>query len=127
MIGTVAAKPQRGTAKREKALNKRAQAKADRLVYQAVDARDKHRCRVCLQYRASDIQRHHIVARSLGGKTTTSNVISLCAECHLIGVHLKKIVISGNANERVDIKVAVANVDREVTSWAQWAIFAGEP
>ncbi len=126
MIGTAAAKPQRGTAKRQKAAGKRAQAKADRLVYQAVDARDGHRCRVCLQYRGSDIQRHHIQPRSLGGDTTTANVISLCAECHLVGVHRKKIVLSGNADERVDIKVAVATVDREVTSWAHWATFAGE-
>ncbi len=124
MIGTAAAKPQRGTAKRQKAAGKRAQARADRLVYQAVDARDGHRCRVCLQYRAFDIQRHHIVARSLGGKTTTSNVISLCAECHLVGVHLKKIVLSGNADDQVDIKVAVPTVDGE--AWAHWAIFAGE-
>ena len=118
------AKPRRGTAKREKAKNKRAQAKADRLVYQAVDARDGHRCRVCLQYRGSDIQRHHIQPRSLGGDTTTANVISLCAECHLVGVHLKKIVITGNADDQVDIKVAVPTVDGE--AWAHWAIFAGE-
>lgn len=120
------AKPRRGTAKREKAKSKRAQAKADRLVYQAVDARDKHRCRVCLQYRGSDIQRHHIQPRSLGGDTTTANVISLCAECHLVGVHRKKIVLSGNADEQVDIRVVIALLDGKTTSFANWRIFLGE-
>ena len=41
MIGTAAAKPKRGTAKRQKAAGQRRQAKADKLVYRAVDARLK--------------------------------------------------------------------------------------
>lgn len=113
-------KPAKGSAKREKATSKRAQAKADKLVYQAVDARDGLRCRVCLEYRGLDIQRHHIVPRSLGGLTTTANVVSLCAECHLIGVHGKKLTISGNADDKLKIKCAVTMLDGQSTSWAIW-------
>ena len=111
------AKPAKGTAKRERAASKRAQAKADRLVYAAVDARDQHRCRVCREYRGIDIQRHHIVYRSVGGQTTTQNVISLCAECHLVGVHQARIKITGNADERVTITCLTQN--------GQWAIWEG--
>ena len=120
MIGTAAAKPKRGTAKRQKAAGQRVQAKADKLVYAAVDARDGLRCRVCLEYRGPDIQRHHIVPRSLGGLTTTANVVSLCAECHLIGVHGKKLTISGNADEKLKIKCAVTMLNGQATSWAIW-------
>jgi len=116
-------KPAKGTAKRQRAASKREQAKADRLVYAAVDARDQHRCRVCREYRGIDIQRHHIVYRSVGGQTTTQNVISLCAECHLVGVHegrIKnegRIKITGNADERVIITCLTQN--------GQWAIWEG--
>lgn len=110
-------KPAKGTAKRERGAKKRAQAKADRLVYVAVDARDQNKCRVCGVYRGIDIQRHHIVYRSAGGQTTTQNVISLCAECHLVGVHLGRIKITGNANERVTITCITAN--------GQWVIWEG--
>jgi 5-methylcytosine-specific restriction endonuclease McrA len=120
MIGTAASKPKRGTAKRQKAAGKRVQAKADKLVYAAVDARDGHRCRVCLEYRGVDIQRHHILPRSRSGPTTTANVVSLCAECHLVGVHGKRLVISGSADERLQIKAAVAFRNGQATSWAIW-------
>ena len=113
-------KPLKGTAKRQKASSKRAQAKADKLVYAAVDARDGHRCRVCLAYCGLDIQRHHIQPRSLGGPTTTANVISLCGACHLVGVHGKRIVLTGNADERIQIKCAVATLNGEAKSWAIW-------
>lgn len=114
-------KPIKGTRTRQKAASKRAQAKADRLVYAAVDARDGHRCRACHAYRGYEIQRHHIVPRSLGGETSTANVVSLCAECHLVGVHGKKLVISGNADERLQMKAAVAMLNGEAQSWAVWA------
>lgn len=113
-------KPQRGTAKRQKAASKRAQAKADKLVYQAVDARDMHRCRVCLAYCGLDIQRHHIQPRSLGGPTSTANVISLCPECHLVGVHGGRIRLTGSADERIQIKCAVATLNGVASSWAMW-------
>jgi 5-methylcytosine-specific restriction endonuclease McrA len=113
-------KPAKGTAKRQRAASKRAQAKADRLVYSDVDARDGYRCRVCRQFRGREIQRHHIVPRSRGGPTTTSNVISLCAECHLVGVHGKRLLIEGDADDQIQIKCAVATLNGQVTSWAMW-------
>lgn len=98
-------KPVLGSAKRAKAAGKRRQSRADRLVYAAVDKRDGHRCRVCLEYRGLDIQRHHIVYRSAGGPITTSNVVSLCATCHLVGVHGGRIKLAGNADEKITITV----------------------
>lgn len=120
MERTAPPKPPRGSARKAKAKGKREQAKADRLVYAAVDRRDGHRCRVCLEYRGYEIQRHHILPRSLGGPTTTANVVSLCAECHLVGVHGKKLVITGSADERIQIKCAVAMLNGEAKSWAIW-------
>ena len=108
-------KPVLGSAKRAKAAGKRRQSKADRLVYAAVDKRDGHRCRVCLEYRGLDIQRHHIVYRSVGGQTTTANVASLCANCHLCGVHGGRIKLAGNADEKLTITAATA-----ANGWAIW-------
>ena len=113
-------KPAKGSKKREKACAKARQRRSDWFVYQAVDLRDGLRCRICLEYRGLDIQRHHIVPRSLGGLTTTANVVSLCAECHLIGVHGKKLTISGNADEKLKIKCAVTMLNGQATSWAIW-------
>ena len=100
MIGTAAAKPKRGTAKRQKAAGQRRQAKADKLVYRAVDARDGLRCRICLEYAGLDIHRHHLVYRSAGGLTTTANILSLCPTCHVVGIHGGRLKASGDADER---------------------------
>lgn len=113
-------KPLKGSTAKAKRRGKRLEAKADRLVYAAVDARDGHRCRVCLEYRGLDIQRHHIVSRAQQGPTTTANVVSLCAECHLVGVHGKKLTISGNADERLQVKCATATLNGEAIGWAIW-------
>ena len=100
MIGTAAAKPKRGTAKRQKAAGQRRQAKADKLVYRAVDARDGLRCRICGEYAGLDIHRHHLVYRSAGGLTTTANILSLCPTCHVVGIHGGRLKASGDADER---------------------------
>lgn len=100
MIGTATAKPKRGTAKRQKAAVQRVRAKADKLVYQQVDARDGLRCRICLEYAGLDIHRHHLVYRSAGGLTTTTNILSLCANCHAVGIHGGRLKASGNADAR---------------------------
>lgn len=100
MIGTATAKPKRGTSRRQKAAGQRAQAKADKRVYQQVDARDGLRCRICLEYAGLDIHRHHLVYRSAGGLTATENVLSLCANCHLVGIHGGRLKASGDADER---------------------------
>ena len=74
-------KPAKGTAKRQKAAGQRVQAKADKLVYQAVDARDAHRCRICLEYSGLDIHRHHLRGRMF---TTLNDVCHLCNDCHAL-------------------------------------------
>ena len=61
------------------ARKKREQREADRLVYQAVDERDGGCCVKCGKF---GIHRHHITFRSLGGKTTLDNIVSLCPEHH---------------------------------------------
>lgn len=93
-------KPAKGTAKRQKAAGQRVQAKADKLVYQQVDARDGLRCRICWEYAGLDIHRHHLVYRSAGGLTTTANILSLCANCHAVGIHGGRLKASGDADER---------------------------
>ena len=100
MIGTATPKPAKGTAKRQKAAGQRVQAKADKLVYAAVDARDGHCCRICGEYAGLDIHRHHLVYRSAGGLTTTANVLSLCPTCHVVGIHGGRLKASGDADER---------------------------
>lgn len=117
-------KPIRGTARRERAAGKRRQSQADRLVYAAVDARDGHRCRVCLEYCGVDIHRHHIVYRSQGGETSTANVCHLCQSCHE-AVHARKLTISGSADKRLQLKAAVATLNGEALSWAIWEGLGG--
>ena len=63
-----------------KASAKRRQAKADRLVYAAVTARDGGRCRACGS--TWQVHRHHLRYRSHGGETSTRNVLLLCATHH---------------------------------------------
>lgn len=93
-------KPGKGSTKREKARAKARQRRSDWFVYQAVDLRDGLRCRICLQYAGVDIHRHHLVYRSAGGLTATENVLSLCANCHLVGIHGGRLKASGDADER---------------------------
>ena len=56
-------------------------------VIQAVDARDRNRCRVCkILICAYDLTRqphhHHIQFRSRGGKDTVENIVLVCSLCH---------------------------------------------
>ena len=48
-------------------------------VYEKVAERDNYQCRVCGN---NQIQIHHIVFRSHGGKDTPENLIALCFRCH---------------------------------------------
>jgi hypothetical protein len=119
MIGTAKAKPAKGTAKRQKAAGQRAQAKADKLVYQAVDARDGHRCRICGEYAGIDIQRHHIRGRKF---TTLNDVCHLCDDCHgLLHVRVggKLLKVYGDANVSKGLTVETKQNDR------QWRVESG--
>ena len=83
-------RPAKGITARLRATKRRRQQTADAAVYAAVDARDG--CRSRLSGIVGAIEHHHIVYRSLGGKTTTANVISLTPSEHEL-VHAKRIVI----------------------------------
>ena len=68
--------------------------------------RDGHRCRVC-NIREGGIVRvdvHHIRFRSVGGSVSdTSNLAALCRICHG-EVHAYRLVISGDANRKLEIE-----------------------
>lgn len=77
----------------------------ERAVFKQVDARDHRRCRVC--GKASDPEaigilerghRHHIVYRSAGGSTESSNLVTLCAQHHS-EEHQHRLRIDGSADE----------------------------
>ena len=119
-LGTAQPKPARGTARRQKLSAKRQQAKADRLVYAAVRARDGHRCRVCRAYRL-DSQIHHVIPRSLGGETSSRNCAVLCPECHLVGCHGGRIKITGDADDVLKVSVVVTTWNGRPESWAHYA------
>ncbi len=65
----------------EKADAKRQQVTHDRAVYAYVRQRDGTVCRHC-QRPATDT--HHIVPRSRGGRTESSNLVRLCRRCHAL-------------------------------------------
>ena len=76
--------------------------KAWREVCAAVDLRDGKACRCCDKRSDPDASglltrghRHHIVYRSAGGKDVTSNLVSLCAECHS-AEHHNRLKVEGN-------------------------------
>lgn len=53
--------------------------------------RDKRRCRHCKI--TSNLHPHHCRFKSHGGKDVASNLLTLCASCHLQGVHLGNLEI----------------------------------
>ena len=87
---------------RVKARRKRKQAAADRAVYRAVTKRDDGCCRACGLW-TGRMHRHHIRGRQ---HTTTADVCLLCERCHAnthVRVGGKRLIVTGNADERLDI------------------------
>lgn len=92
----------------ERAKQKQADVEAAwRAVCKVVDARDGKQCRCC--DRRSDPEatgllkrghRHHLVYRSAGGKDESSNLVTLCAQCHS-DEHHSKLWIEGNPDDRL--------------------------
>ena len=112
-------KPVKGSAKRQKAQQKRIDALLLKLAVSLVDVRDGHRCRICNDYEGADIQHHHIVYRSRGGKHTTANLISLCATCHLVLVHGGHFKLSGDADARDRFgRLSGVTVEKRTGEWA---------
>lgn len=99
------------TAKRR--ASKRATAnRAARAVYAAVDARDGLKSR--LSGKGGHIHRHHIIFRSRGGLTTTSNVITVTDEEHT-DIHAHKISLCGDADVIGGVRVIVKG--ETVSAW----------
>lgn len=94
------------TAKEER--DERKRLKKDNLlkVYKAIDQRDQGRCRVCGckvetgSTFSNRVERHHVVPKSLGGEDTTTNLASLCVDCHDDRHKRGTLRISGDADER---------------------------
>jgi len=88
--------------RRAKRAQRRRRAKS---IYQQVDARDGQICRCCGVFCGHWRQQHHIVPRSLGGRETTANLVTLCAfpvrnpGCHELVTAKRLRVIGLDANE----------------------------
>ena len=67
----------------------------------AIFERDGWRCSVpgCTSRR--NLQAHHIVFRSAGGRDESENLTTLCAFHHLRGVHAGAVRITGRAPRRL--------------------------
>lgn len=102
-----------------------------RVVCRLVDARDGGRCRVCrkrcsptateLERRA---ERHHIVPLSLGGDSTSTNLVTLCWTCHQRGRHGldPTLQITGNADIRSKHTGDLCGVRVERLTEAGWRV-----
>ena len=92
----------KGFEARRRASKRGKQLRADRKVYAQVDLRDGKVSR--LSHLGGDIHRHHIIYRSLGGKTTVENVITVTDAEHA-SIHAGKLKLSGNAHVRGGVEV----------------------
>lgn len=63
----------------------------DSQLTQACYIRDGFKCRHCKNRNA--LHPHHVIYRSHGGTDTLDNLLTLCACCHLEGVHGGRLVI----------------------------------
>jgi hypothetical protein len=60
--------------------------------------RDRHRCASPVCHRR-DVTPHHIVFQRHGGGDESSNLLSVCAWCHLHGIHRGRLSAHGRASE----------------------------
>jgi 5-methylcytosine-specific restriction endonuclease McrA len=94
------------SAKRPRAIDKRAEARAKEREWQQVRAevkqRDQGRCRLCS---GPGFDCHHITYRSRGGKNEARNTVLLCRRCHA-DVHNGIVKLAGNASGAKGISVA---------------------
>jgi hypothetical protein len=103
-------KDQAVTRVKDRKRKKRDRDAEQREVYDAVNRRDRYRCRACgvsCDPGAVDMLRrghhHHVTYRSKRGPTRTYNVCLLCPECHA-DVHAKRLFLSGNADDELQIE-----------------------
>ena len=76
----------------------------------ALYKRDGWKCRHCKS--RNGLHPHHVVFQSHGGKDELNNLLTLCAECHLIGVHGGKLRIEVIAILENDLLVRFVRVNR---------------
>lgn len=57
----------------------------------AVYRRDRFKCRYCGS--RSGLHPHHVRFKSQGGTDTMDNLLTLCASCHMTGIHARKLEI----------------------------------
>lgn len=93
--------------------------KAQRAAYAQVTRRDGGRCRIC--GRRTKVEKHHVLARSLGGKDEPSNLIVICGGptgCHAKR-HAGLIRIEGNADGRLRVwfDPRVSPSGKDTTQW----------
>jgi hypothetical protein len=62
-----------------------------RPIYLSCFRRDGWSCRHC--HDRSGLHPHHVIYKSHGGKDELNNLLTLCAQCHLQGVHGHKLEI----------------------------------
>lgn len=60
-------------------------------IYRSCFIRDGWKCRFCNN--RNGIHPHHIILKSHGGLDKLNNLITLCAFCHLEGIHKKKLLL----------------------------------
>lgn len=57
----------------------------------AVYLRDRWKCRYCGS--RNSLHPHHVIFKSQGGTDTMDNLLTLCASCHMGGIHARKLEI----------------------------------
>lgn len=82
----------------------------DKALVATVCKRDKWMCRHC-HNRSGGLHPHHVIFRSQGGKDNLSNLLLLCACCHLEGVHGGKLKIEVLAVLENDLVVRFVRVN----------------
>lgn len=91
---------------------------AKREAYRLVDLRDGKRCRACgrrcrstMECVPDRLEHHHHPFRSLGGRHTTGELVTLCLTCH-VEAQQHRLVITGHP----DGVLTFSQDDREWTS-----------
>ena len=91
-------------------------------VKRKVAERDEFHCRMCgkacrygdpIETKADP---HHIILESLGGPSTTANIIYLCRRCHSLCHKAKRFWLSGNADDRDPMGKGCVKVERQIES-----------
>jgi hypothetical protein len=89
----------------------------EKVRHHRVLARDGFRCQVPGCSSRRNLHVHHVVFRSRGGTDDDENLSTLCAAHHLKGVHEGHITITGQAPDRLTIKLGVKRGKEPFAVW----------